>query len=73
MPTFSDQDCIMAIAEGEVVGVGPIDDAARMLVENPHVTEIVRMPLKAAGRFFLEPWPGREAALALLSQEPGDA
>lgn len=62
-------DCILAIANGEVVGVGDMKDAALFFSENASTTEIIRMPVAAAGRFFLEPWPGRDAALAILAQE----
>lgn len=63
-------ECILAIAGSEVFGASDLSDAATWFANHPNVTEVVRMPKSAAGRFLFQPWPGRQAALTLLASLP---
>jgi len=63
-------ECVYAIADGEVFGIGDAASSAAWFVNHPQVTEVVRMPTAILNRILIfDPWPGREAALAMLEQE----
>ncbi|GEP00594.1 hypothetical protein [Methylobacterium haplocladii] len=64
----SRRDCVLAIADGEVIGAGPVNEAGSWFAQEPAVTEVVRMPAEAAGRFLFRAWPGRAAALNILGE-----
>lgn len=62
-------ESVLAIADGMVLGISDVGSASAWLINWPQVTEVVRMPHAAGRRFYNKPWPGRDAALAILAQE----
>lgn len=65
----------LAIAGGRVIGATAADGSRAMrtaiaeFIACHDVTDLVKAPDEAVRRFFRKPWPGREAALALLAQQ----